>query len=202
MENPSKELVFIQKDEPFTDSKVIAEATDNQHESVMRLIKSHKKRFERFGNLRFSDLKSGNPKGGRPTKICILNEPQATLLITFLDNNDIVADFKTELVHQFFQMRTFLMQKQTHTWEETRKQGKLTRNAETSVLKELVEYAEANGSKNANMLYITYTKLANRTVGVKSRDLATAEQLVTLEMVERVILNAVKEGISKGMEYH
>lgn len=76
--------------------------TGNQHKSVVALIKSQQQRVEKFRALRFSDLKSKNPKGGRPTRIYLLNEPQATLLITFLDNTEVVADFKVELVRQFY----------------------------------------------------------------------------------------------------
>ena len=102
------EIVYLKKDEAFTDSLVIANATNNQHKSIVRLIKQHQKRLEKFGRIEFSDLKSPNPKGGRPTTIYLLNEPQATLLISFLDNTDIVADFKVELVKEFYEMKRFL----------------------------------------------------------------------------------------------
>lgn len=194
-----EELVFLQRKSPFTNSKIIADGTNNKHHAVRELIKKYKSDIEDFGTLLISNEES---TGGRPSEVFLLTEEQATFVISLLRNSKVTVAFKKELVKQFYQMRTFLMQKQTQTWEETRKQGKLTRNSETSVLKELVQYAEEHGSKNAQMLYITYTKLANSTVGIKSRELATTEQLMTLEVVERIILNAVKEGISKGMEYH
>ena len=46
-----------------------------------------------------------NSKGGRPRKIYHLNEQQATLLITFLDNTPQVELFKVALVKQFYEMR-------------------------------------------------------------------------------------------------
>ena len=58
------------------------------------------------------------PKGGRPIKYCELNEPQVTLLISYLDNSDKVADFKVELVRQFFEMRKILAEKKTTTWTD------------------------------------------------------------------------------------
>lgn len=42
---------------------------------------------------------------GQKAKVYKLNEQQATLLITFLDNSEIVANFKTLLVKQFYEMR-------------------------------------------------------------------------------------------------
>ena len=150
-----KELITVNGTYIFTDSKIIAKGTGNQHKSVIALIKKQSKRLERFGILRFSDLKSTNPKGGRPTKICYLNEEQATLLITFLDNTDIVADFKVELVHQFYEMRRFILERQTTVWLETRQQGKLTRKAETDVIQQLVEYAKSQRSEHADGMYLT-----------------------------------------------
>lgn len=99
------ELVSIKKENVFTTSVIVANGTDNQHKSVSRLIHRHMKRFERWGMVEFSDLKSLNSKRGRPTKVAMLNEEQAYFLITLLDNNDKVADFKAELVDQFFKAK-------------------------------------------------------------------------------------------------
>jgi phage regulator Rha-like protein len=118
---------------------ILAEATENQHTSIVRLIKSKRKRLERFGTLRFMDLKSKNSKGGRPVKCYLLNEPQATLLITFLNNSEKVDDFKTELVRQFFEMRKFIAERHTEVWLETRQTGKITRRELTDMIQQLIE---------------------------------------------------------------
>lgn len=62
-----KELVIINGTDIFTDSKVIADGTGNQHESVVALLKRYESDFLEFGFLDFTDLKSG--KRGRPTRI-------------------------------------------------------------------------------------------------------------------------------------
>ena len=67
-------------------------------------------------------------------------------------------------------MRNFILEKQTKEWQLTRKQGKLTRKSETDVIKNLVEYAKLQGSKNADKLYMTYSKLAKKMANVESRD--------------------------------
>ena len=46
-----------------------------------------------------------NDGRGRPRKIYHLNEQQATLLITYLDNTKPVREFKVALVKAFFEMR-------------------------------------------------------------------------------------------------
>lgn len=102
------ELVFLENNTPVTTSLIIAEGTDNQHESVMRLINEHAAKFERWGQVKFSDFKSENPQGGRPAKAAYLNEQQATFLITLLRNNEVVLNFKAELVDRFYKMREML----------------------------------------------------------------------------------------------
>lgn len=193
------ELVYLKKDDAFTDSMVIANNTDNQHESVVRIITKYRKDLEDYGRLVFVDFKSG--KRGRPTKICYLNEEQATLLITYLDNTDTVREFKKKLVHQFFEMRKFIAERHTSTWIETRQQGKLTRKAETDVIKKLVEYAKEQGSTHADMLYMTYSKLANKYAGIGKRDNATTMQLNNLSLMEHIILNVIQNGIAAGLHY-
>lgn len=199
MEN---QLVVLQGNEAFTDSMIIVNGTNNQHKSVVSLIKAHMKRLEKFGEVGFSDLKSTNPKGGRPTRVYELNEPQATLLITFLDNTDIVADFKTELVRQFYAMRQFILQKQSKEWTTAREQGKITRNAETSVLKNLVDYARGQDySHEDRFLYMNYSRLADKICGISKRDKATTEQLTNLTVVENIILHCVQDGIEQDKYY-
>ncbi len=197
------ELVILKRDDIFTNSLIIARGTGNQHKSVIALIKKYIKFFERFGNLRFSDLKSTNPQGGRPTKVYYLNEQQATLLMTFLDNSEIVIKFKVELVRQFYEMRKILLEKQTALWQQTRLQSKENRLKETDGIKLLVEYAKSNGSKNADKYYITFSKLANKAVGLDSnqRDTATASQLNNLILIEHIINHLIKEGIASQVYY-
>ena len=195
------ELVYLKKDDAFTDSMVIAEATNNQHKSVVAIIRKYHKDLEDYGSLEFSDLKSLNSKRGRPTRIYQLSEEQAMLLITYLDNNEIVREFKKKLVHQFTAMRKLLAERHTATWLETRQQGKLTRKAETDIIKQLVEYAKKQGSSHADMLYVTYTKLANKIIGVKHREDATTMQLNNLSLAEHIIKNVIDTGIHTGMNY-
>lgn len=198
----NNQLVTLQGNEAFTDSMVIAKGTNNQHKSVVSLIKTHWKRLETFGGIGFVDFKSTNPLGGRPTKIYQLNEPQATLLITFLDNTDIVADFKTELVRQFYAMRQFIFEKQAKGWIRTREQGKITRKAETEKLSGLVEYARKQGYDHEDrLLYINYTRLANKICGISDRDNATIEQLRNLTVAENIILHCVQVGIEEEKHY-
>jgi phage regulator Rha-like protein len=195
------ELVVLKGNDVFTDTIKIARGTENQHPSVIKLVKNYRNTLERWGVVRFSDLKSINPKGGRPTKIAHLNEQQALFLVTLLDNNDIVVKFKAELVDQFCKMRKLLAERQTEAWLETRKAGKLTRRSETDVIKQLIEYAKSQGSTHADMLYVTYSKLANKIAGVSKRDLANIKQLNILDEIESMIFHVIELGMASGKHY-
>lgn len=195
------ELVYLKADDVFTDSMILAEATENQHTSIVRLIKSKRKRLEKFGTLRFMDLKSKNSKGGRPVKCYLLNEPQATLLITFLNNSEKVDDFKTELVRQFFEMRKFIAERHTEVWLETRQTGKITRRELTDMIQQLIEYAKGQGSTHSQFLYKNYTELAQKLCKISSRDSATTIQLNNLSIFENIMLHLIKQGMEKGMNY-
>lgn len=94
------------KAQPYTTPDVIASNTGNSLRAVNNLVRYKKKHLERFGVLHFENAKPPkNSKGGRPRKIYHLNEQQATLLITFLDNTPQVELFKVVLVKEFYEMR-------------------------------------------------------------------------------------------------
>ena len=96
-------IVYIDgKKEPYTLSSIVAECTNLQHHTITKTIRKHQARFEQFGKVGF---KIQAMESGQNTKDYILNEQQATLLVTFLKNTEQVANFKTNLVKAFFEMR-------------------------------------------------------------------------------------------------
>lgn len=197
------ELVAIKKikgkENAFTNSIIVANGTGNQHKSVSRLIHKHMKRFERWGVVEFSDFKSLNSKRGRPTKVALLNEEQAYFLITLLDNNDTVADFKAELVDQFFKAKKLLAEKKTDTWQLARGQGKDMRRELTDVLKEYVELAESQGHHGtAKFAYSNFTKLIKKPFG--TRDNAGAAQLVMIATAEHILAVTLQPLVKAGKD--
>jgi len=193
------QLVTLQNNEAFTDSMVIANGTDNQHESIQRRIRDYEKEICTLGKLGFEIRPMPS---GQEMKIYLLNEQQATFLITLLKNTEKVVAFKLELVRQFYAMRQFIFERQTYGWIKTREHGKITRNAETNVLKGLVEYARKQGYDHEdNLLYVNYTKLANKICGISKRDNATIEQLSNLTVAENIILHCVQVGIEEEKHY-
>lgn len=188
----------VRENDVFTNSKVIAEGTNNQHESVVAIIRKYESDIADFGKIDFSDLKSG--KRGQPERVYYLNEEQATFVITLLRNSKVVVKFKKELVRQFYAMRRFLVEKQSKLWTETRIANKENRLKETDVIKLLQDYAKEQGSKNSDKLYMVYTKLAKSVVG-GNRDSVSVSELNNLTLVESIILQTIQIDMSMGMHY-
>ncbi|WP_458395962.1 Rha family transcriptional regulator [Campylobacter sp.] len=91
---------------PSVSHTIIAQNTDNEARSVRLLIENHLSDFKEFGVLSFEMSKPLNTElGGRPSKIYYLNEPQATLLLTYLQNTAIVREFKKALIKEFYQIK-------------------------------------------------------------------------------------------------
>ncbi|MDF3197580.1 Rha family transcriptional regulator [Pseudomonas sp. 1912-s] len=93
-------IVIIKDGDAVTTTLAIAEGTLNDHSSVIKLVRTYQVDLEEFGLL---DFKSEST-GGRPTEYAFLNEPQSTLLLTYMRNADIVRAFKKKLVREFWEM--------------------------------------------------------------------------------------------------
>lgn len=95
----NQNLVKIIDGEARIDSLAIAEQCEIQHKNVMELIRNNAQDFQEFGNSAFE---TRNRHGaGRPTEVALLNEAQATLLITYMRNTEVVRAFKKTLVKEF-----------------------------------------------------------------------------------------------------
>lgn len=101
-----KHLIEIIEKEPRISHSVIAENTDNKNKSIQDRILKNLSDFEEFGILVIQEIESKNSVGAiNKQKIYLLNEAQATLLMTYLRNNEVVRNFKKALVKEFFLLR-------------------------------------------------------------------------------------------------
>ena len=191
------ELVEVRKNNIFTNSRIIADGTGNKHHAIRELIKRYKNDIEDFGTLLILNEES---TGGRPMEVYLLNEEQATFVITLLRNSKVVVKFKKELVRQFYAMRQFLIEKQSKLWTDTRQTNKENRLKETDVIKLLQDYAKEQGSTHSDKLYMVYTKLANTVIDGK-RDNMGVSGLNNLTLVESIILQTIQAGMSVQMHY-
>tara|TARA_R100000687_G_scaffold30399_1_gene25127 strand:- start:530 stop:1315 length:786 start_codon:yes stop_codon:yes gene_type:complete len=91
--------------ELLTTTAAIAEGVERDHASVIRLVRDNLEDLEDFGRVGFEIQPLATPGGTQRREVASLNEPQATLLLTFMRNSDIVRSFKKRLVRTFYEMR-------------------------------------------------------------------------------------------------
>lgn len=106
----SNEIVIKGADgRPVTTSLAIALGTKVTHEAVIKLVRTHSAALGKFGLVRFEIRpRLEGQHGGADVEYATLNEPQASLLIAFMRNSEIVVEFKVALVKGFFDMRAAL----------------------------------------------------------------------------------------------
>ena len=108
-------IIEIFENEARVSHRVIAERTNNKILSVQKLITDNITILEEFGRVRFKiegdfevkEKQKTNPNYRAETTY-YLNEQQTTLVLTFMRNNEIVKEFKINLVREFYKMREIL----------------------------------------------------------------------------------------------
>lgn len=198
------ELVHLEHDEAVCSSLEVAEKFGKRHDKLIAEIRRMYSDLIGKGSPQNSGAKfffeATYENRGKQYPMYLMNRDGFSLLVMGFTGKK-ALDWKLKYINAFNQMENYIREKQSQSWIETRTVGKLSRKAETDVLKQLVEYAKQQGSEHADMLYMTYSKLANKTVGVADRDTATAKQLMNLSVTENIILKVVEEGISQQLHY-
>ena len=194
------ELVYLKYDQAVADSITVAEMFGKRHDRVLRaidnLIGTLPKNGER--NLFYPSRRKADD--GQFHRMYLMNRDGFSLLVMGFTGKK-ALEWKLKYIDAFNQMEKIITERQTIVWLETRQQGKLIRKSETDVLQKLVEYAREQGSGHADMIYMTYTKLANKMAGISKRDSATNSQLNELSTMERIIAKIVLDEMAEGIHY-
>ena len=97
-------IVIIKDGDAVTSTTAIAAGTENEHASVIALVRKYQGDLGEFGRVRF-EVEPFETAGGMQTReIALLTEPQSTLLLTYMRNTDIVRAFKKKLVREFWDL--------------------------------------------------------------------------------------------------
>jgi len=98
------EIVTLFEGEAVTSTVTVAAETGNEHASVIALVRKYEADFAEFGGVRFQIEPFETAGGAQTREITLLNEQQATLLLTYMRNTSIVRDFKKRLVKEFWRL--------------------------------------------------------------------------------------------------
>jgi phage regulator Rha-like protein len=178
------------------------------HKAIMDLVTKYETEFQ---SIRPFDFLKAKSTGGRPTTYCMLDEEQATFLITLMRNSEAVVPFKLKLTREFYRMKQRLIQlasqNQNAEWLEQRKAGKETRVLTTDTIKAFTEYATAQGSQNAGKYYASISTMENKALFLLEqqyknlRDMLNIHQLSTVKSADMIVMKALVDGMAQKLHY-
>lgn len=190
----------------YTSSRDIADLIGKDHKNLIRDIQRYiqvlKKSIELkvepneyFMNSTYTD------SIGR-TLPCYLCTRKGCDLIAHKLTGEKGILFSAKYIDRFYEMEKRLLERSAPVWKSVRQAAKDIRKQEADTIKCLVDYAKAQGSTHADRYYSSFSRLANKAIGITERDTATMEQLVNLQTVERIIAKTIQAGIESGRPYH
>ena len=172
-----KELVYLKNNEPVCDSLQVSEKFHKNHQHVLESIDKLTVENSTVAAMFHADTYKAD--NGHTYRKIYMNRDGFSLLVMGFTGKK-ALEWKLQYIEAFNKMESIIREKSTLAWEETRRAGKLTRQAETDTIKRLVEYAKEQGSTHSDKLYMAYSKLANKIAGISSREEATITQLNNL----------------------
>lgn len=187
--------------EPYTTSQIIAEGTGMSHRRVRDAIRKYQAELEVFGRVGAYQTALETKGGIQNVPGYILNEQQATFLLTLLKNTPVVVTFKKELVRQFYAMRDELVQRR-----ELRAVGKPIRRSLTDALRDSGEVERMKGHAYGTYTNLAYKLATGRTArqlrqergadkSAKAGDILTAAELETYQRKEAAIAVLLDAGL-------
>lgn len=199
------ELTIICRDKQlYVDSREVAKITKIRHADLLRKIGKYESVLLNAKLRSVNYFKESNyiDDSGKENKCYLLTRKGCDMVANKMTGDKGIL-FTALYIDQFYQMEQQLKEKQSIHWQQTRLESKKTRKLETEEIKKLVKYAKLQGSENAENYYILLSKLANKTVGISSRERETANinQLNTLILVENIINHMIQEGIRQELPY-
>lgn len=190
--------IALIKSEFRVDSRLLAPELDHRHRNIFANITKHLEHFQKLGIVHFEKARLETNLGIREQSYALLNEDQCYFLLTLMRNTEKVLDAKVNLVKAFRDARTQLAKR-----DIARIEGKQVRHLETDAIRDLVNYARTNGSKNADMYYMTITKMTNAALNIDAgqRDSLETRKLDEIKMAETMVKIAISDGLNAGLGY-
>ena len=214
-----KELVNIHNGELRCGTWLIGQGFGRKHTKVLELCKKYEKEMMELEDNKllpkgFIINKIPKKTAGQPVKEYLLNEGQTILLGTLFrakTGDDLVLRFKVKLAKEFIKQRkmlaVFSSHKQSPEYIKNRAAGKIERREETDTIKDFVDYASLQGSKNAGNYYTNLTTLVNSAMFdfngkfKNKREAMTAVQLLDVKFADKVVSRGLIEGMAQSLPY-
>ncbi|MEL0452586.1 Rha family transcriptional regulator [Lactococcus lactis subsp. lactis] len=200
-----KDLAFLtspdlSKAEVVTNHVVIAEYAGIERSSLRLLINKHKKDFEQFGKLIF-EISTLPDSRGQKVKIYQLNRNQAMLMITYLDNTEVVRNFKIALVKRFDEMEKELQARKFARAVE--KPNGVTLHQAISKWNHYSRHGNTWHGIIRSLLATTVTGLTKKQIQARDTDwrkektlldLLNSEEMERYKMLESIVIAMIEAG--------
>ena len=114
-----------------------------------------------------------------------------------------VLEYIKELEKEIYKLRNANNSKKDFEWFKVRENGKLVRRTITDRIQILIPYARQQGSKNYDKLYMTYSILVNKLLGLKKgdRERVDINTLNYISQLEDVMQGVMYSEMEKGTHY-
>ena len=114
-----------------------------------------------------------------------------------------VIEYINKLEEEVYRLRYSNDSKKDFEWFKVRENGKLVRRTITDRIQTLIPYARQQGSKNYDKLYMTYSMLVNKLLGLKKgdRERVDINTLNYISQLEDVMQGVMYNEMEKGTHY-
>lgn len=208
--------VFEQDDKLWTTSLEVAEKFGKRHDTVLRAVRnlecSDEFRRRNFAEADYAD------EQGKPRPMVAMSRGGFSMVVMGFTGRDAVA-WKEKFIAAFDLMENTIIEQAKRLkrqgeldWQTQRQEGKRIRRIETDAIKDFVEYAQNQGSKNAKFYYSTVTTMAYRALFLldkglekhfpgKLREHLDIRQTINLSAAELAVEQALRDGMKQDMPY-
>jgi hypothetical protein len=183
-----------------------------EHRVLKLVITKNMAEFAERGEIISATTVAGIRRVGQPDKSYLLNERQFNLLVMLVKNTPESVVFKSQLERDFHRTRTalakMLSMRKTEDWQDTRESGKEIYHQKSDIIKQFVDYATAQGSKNAIRYYSNLANMENSALFFLEqkfpnvREFLNIRQLMQVSFADHVIDKALIDGMDKKLDYH
>ena len=208
---------------PVVSSQVVADHFGKRHDNVVRSIDDLLRSIRESNSSKVRTLGDSSKLGREYFQECELinsrNRAYRGYMMT-RDGFSLLAmgftgqkalEWKLKFISTFNAMEKALMKEADKLeWKQARLQGKAVRKSVTDCIADFVEYAKAQGSKNAANYYANITKMEyaaleliekGQKVPSSFRETLDTMQLCALTMAEEIAKRAIKDGMQKQLHY-
>lgn len=207
------DLVRLVNDEYFSTSLIVSKKFNKVHSKVVRSIEKvleneAKNKGAKNGMLKFTEIEE--EYRGQKFKTYLMDK-KAFIMLAMGFTGQKAFKWKLKFIDAFCDMEKAHLQMKMNEknleWKQVREQGKLARREETDVIKQFVEYATTQGSKNAKFYYKHLTNAVYKCLNLiqykkpKLRETLDFMELSQLIVAENIAKNSMTKYMSEGEHY-